>query len=473
MSSKVTTVVPGTMFIDAIPYQESGRVVRYLMTVHSPQIQNSNRPVRIIATSLSYSDEWKRYTVQDNDCSLSLIICGKQYDNVKLVPSSEVINFRKGSISDIEFQSNGYYIISVHSEDDVTLLPLTTLADVTHSDGKYFFPKDVNVSGARNSIKELSDIVDDIVEEIPYFVKMDDSGNATIPGVFSAENFISGNVNLLEVSSQLSTLITNYNQHIEDYNQLVTLVAAIRTTVSDIVSRLETFVQKNDDGSITVKDVKFTTSGGTISVLDVCNTVSDIVTNLNQLISNFNILNIDYGQTKSKVDDIEAAVTLNSTNISEMDAKIKALSDAMLELSNLGNIDFTKFVQYDSEGDVNTNDIKFDASGLILYDGLKSDGSANNVEYQDNESLYRVINGLMSSVNAARRFIVETDLSELGDIDSIKADISTLSSSVVDLEAHVSNMNIHVNKSEKDLISKLMDPDLVYVATDSAGGMSE
>lgn len=460
--NKANQLVPGTIFIDGVPEQESDRIVRYMMTVYSPQIEDTSYPVRIIAKSLSYSSDWTKYSVQDNDCTLSLLICGKKFNNIKLCPVNELINFRQDSRTNIQFQSDGYYIISVYSDDEVTLLPLTTMSDVTYVDGNLLFRNDIKVENAKNSFSEMSDIVDDILHEIPNYVKLDADGNASIPGNLTASNFVSGNVNLLDVASSLSSTIQNYNSHIEEYNELVTLVGTIRTTVANIVSEIENFVKKNSDGSISVTDVKFNTADGIISILDICNTVSTTVSTVTTLVSTFDQFKAEYDQTVSDLEDLSNTVSTNSNDITNLQDKFDTLNDIVQQLQDISEIDFSKFVKYDESGNVAAQDYKMNAEGISLYNG-KSD----TIMYSDEESIYKMLNDVITRMGTLGHFMDGRDWDSIvSNVASLVLWKGTVAAKLPSIEAHVTNTDLHITNSERQFINKLMNPDTMYVVRD-------
>lgn len=466
--NKVNQLVPGTFFIDGIPVTESDRIVRYMMTVYSPQIEDTSLPVRIIAKSISYSSDWKKYSVQDNDCSLTLMINDKRFDNVKLCPISSEINFREDSRTNLQFQPNGYYIISIYSDDVVTLLPLTTLSDVSYIDGSLLFRNDIEVEGAKNSFKELSDIVDDLVVEISTYVKVDENGDSSITGDFVAHNFISGNVNLLDVASSLSTLLQDFNSHIQAYNELAALVDSIRNVVTNILSDMSNFVTKNPDGSISVTDVKFNTGDDIISVLDVCNTVSDTVTTVNDITQSLNQLELEYNSTVTEVTDLKQTVATNSNNITTLEETVTSLRNAVSELQNIKDIDFESFVSYDLEHNVSANDFKLDMQDVSWYAGKDSStGDQIQKTYTSDQSLYIVLNDIINRVGAIGHFMDDTDWEDyLTKIDNLLIWKDTIDSKILSIDTHINNAGIHVTQGEKDFIQKLMDPDLMYVVKD-------
>lgn len=460
--NKANQLVPGTIFIDGVPETESGRTVRYIMAVYSPQIEDISYPVRIIAKSLSYSGDWTKYSIQDNDCTLSLLIGSKKFNNIKLCPINSLINFRQNSRTNIQFQSDGYYIISIYNDDEVTLLPLTTMSDVSYIDGYLFFRNDLKVENAKNSFKEMSDIIDDVLHEIPYYVKMDDNGNASIPGTFTASNFVSGNVNLLDVASSLSSLIQSYNSHIEDYNELVTLVSTIRTTVANILSEMVNFVKKNSDGSITVTDVKFNTTNGIISVLDVCNTVSTTVSTVNTLVQSLEQLKSEYNQTVSDLENIAQTVTVNSNDITNLTDKFNSLKDVVSQLQNILEIDFSKFVQYDAEDNVSAEDYKLNAEGITFYSGKSS-----TIIYRDEESIYKMLNDIVVRLNTIGHFMDDRDWDSIvNNVASLVLWKGEISAKMPSIEAHITNQDLHITNAERQFINKLMNPDTMYVVRD-------
>lgn len=473
MLNKTNKIVPGTLFIDAVPVVESDRIVSYMMTVYSSDISDTSHPVRLIVTSISYSNDWVKYDVSDNDCSLSFNMNGKVFNNIKLCPGMKEINFRSNSDTNIQFQSNGYYVISVYDNGEVTLLPLSTLSDVKHIDKCYIFPQDIAISDAQHSFKELCDIVTNIVDEISTYVKLTDS-NIEIEGDYIGHNFVAGNINLLDVSKSLKGLVSNFSQHLEDYSQLSNLVNMIRTAVTEISAQLKNFVTKNDDGSIIVKNVIIPIDGDDISILDICNMVSASVIQLNNLLQEFNVVQLDYAQTKDDVAELINYVNLNTNDISTLAAKIENLSEVVSQLQTIQTIDFDKFVQYDASGSISTNDLKFDATGLTLVYGQQSDSNGNCTplqhQYDTNSTLFQILNDVCNLVSEHEGIFLNIDLSELNnninEITRISTSVDSIHQSISELNAHVANMKIHISQTEKGFIQQLMNPELVYVVVD-------
>ena len=223
--------------------------------------------------------------------------------------------------------------------------------------------------------------------------------------------------------------------------------STILSTLSEIISEMNNFIQADENGNVSVSNLIFNDSEGTqISLLDFYNSFLAHISSYQSLSKSVEDNSSAISEMSNTLSDIKIALDEDTTDIENIKSSLEELATQLTSIQQ--SLEDGDFLCLNEDNNlVLPKDLIFDASGLSDFDFSEYDVSSDEFS-SSSQSLVTLLKALLTVLSKVNNAFKEYVDNHIIAHESIDASIDTISKDIANLSDKVNKIDVSLDLSD-------------------------